>query len=104
MENAIYHGIKEKRGSGYIKISGEIKNEKICFTIEDNGIGIKEEKLIEINEMLKGKNISSSVVGYGIFNVHQKIKLTYGDEFGLEYHSIYGKGTTVVLWHPIIRD
>ena len=55
VENAIYHGIKEKRGSGYIKINGEIKNQRIYFTIEDNGIGIKEEKLIEINEMLKGK-------------------------------------------------
>ena len=104
VENAIYHGIKEKRGSGYIKINGEIKNNKICFTIEDNGIGINSEKLIEINEMLKGKSTSNSVVGYGIFNVNEKIKLTYGEEFGLEYHSIYGKGTKVVLWHPIISD
>jgi len=103
VENAIYHGIKEKRGSGYIKIKGEIKNERIYFTIEDNGIGIKEEKLIEINEMLRGKIISNTVVGYGIFNVNEKIKLTYGEEFGLEYHSIYGQGTTVALWHPIIR-
>lgn len=104
VENAIYHGIKEKRGSGYIKINGKIKNQRIYFTIEDNGIGIKSERLLEINEMLKGQNTSSSVVGYGIFNVNEKIKLTYGDEFGLEYHSIYGEGTTVVLWHPIIRD
>ena len=104
VENAIYHGIKEKRGPGYIKINGEIKNGRIYFTIEDDGIGIKEEKLIEINEMLKGKTISSVVVGYGIFNVNEKIKLTYGEEFGLEYHSVYGQGTTVALWHPIIRN
>ena len=104
VENAIYHGIKEKRGSGYIKISGEIKNEKIHVTIEDNGIGIRKEKLIEINEMLRSKTSSSAVVGYGIFNVNEKIKLTYGEEFGLEYHSIYGQGTTVELWHPVIRD
>lgn len=104
VENAIYHGIKEKRGKGYIKINGEIQNERIYFTIEDNGIGIKSEKLKEINEMLKGKITSSSVVGYGIFNVNEKIKLTYGEGFGLEYHSIYGEGTTVVLWHPIIKN
>jgi len=103
VENAIYHGIKEKRGRGYIKINGIIKNEKICFTIQDNGIGIKKEKLIEINEMLSGETISSAVVGYGIYNVNEKIKLTYGEEFGIEYHSIYGEGTTVVVWHPIIR-
>ncbi|MBC8059828.1 MAG: sensor histidine kinase [Clostridiaceae bacterium] len=103
IENAIYHGIKEKRGSGYIKISGEIKDEKVYFNIEDNGIGIKEEKLKEINEMLKGKTSNNAVVGYGIFNVNEKIKLTYGEEFGLEYYSIYGQGTTVTVAHPIIK-
>jgi len=104
VENAIYHGIKEKRGSGCIEIKGIIKNDKICFIIQDNGIGIADEKLIKINEMLKGKATSKDIVGYGIYNVNEKIKLTYGDEFGLEYHSIYGEGTTVVLWHPIIKD
>jgi len=104
VENAIYHGIKEKRGSGYIKISGMLKDEKIYFTIVDNGIGIKEERLIEINEMLKGKIIGNAVLGYGIFNVNEKIKLTYGEKYGLKYHSIYGEGTTVVLSHPIVRD
>ncbi|NNU78663.1 cache domain-containing sensor histidine kinase [Clostridium estertheticum] len=104
VENAIYHGIKEKRGSGHIKISGMIENEKICFVIQDNGIGIEDEKLMKINEMLKGKTTSNDVIGYGIFNVNEKIKLTYGEEFGLEYHSIYGEGTTVVLWHPIIKN
>jgi len=68
----------------------------------DNGIGIKEEKLIEINEMLRDKTNSKPVVGYGIFNVNEKIKLTYGEEFGLEYNSIYGEGTTVEVWHPIV--
>ena len=103
VENAIYHGIKEKRGSGNIKITGEIKNERVYFIIEDNGIGIKEEKLTEINEMLKCKTPSNAIVGYGIFNVNEKIRLTYGEEFGLEYYSIYGEGTTVTLRHPIIR-
>jgi two-component system sensor histidine kinase YesM len=104
IENAIYHGIKEKRGSGYIRISGEIKDEKIYFIVQDNGIGIKEAKLMQINEMLLGKTISSTVIGYGIFNVNEKIKLTYGEGFGLKYNSIYGEGTTVELWHPIIKD
>ncbi|MBU3177470.1 sensor histidine kinase [Clostridium estertheticum] len=104
VENAIYHGIKEKRGGGHIKINGIIKNEKICFIIHDNGIGISDAKLMKINEMLKGKTTSNDVIGYGIFNVNEKIKLTYGEEFGLEYHSIYGEGTTVILWHPIIKN
>ncbi|MGK0469137.1 MAG: two-component system sensor histidine kinase YesM [Clostridium sp.] len=54
--------------------------------------------------MLMGKTTSSTVIGYGIFNVNEKIKLTYGEGFGLKYNSIYGEGTTVELWHPIIRN
>ena len=46
VENAIYHGIKEKRGNGNIKIKGEIKK-KLMFTIKDNGKGIKEEVIKE---------------------------------------------------------
>ncbi|WP_298843559.1 sensor histidine kinase [Clostridium sp.] len=85
-------------------MKGMIKNDKICFIIQDNGIGMVDEKLLKINEMLRGKTNSKDIIGYGIFNVNEKIKLTYGEEFGLEYHSVYGEGTTVLVWHPIIRN
>lgn len=102
VENAIYHGIKEKRGIGLITITGEIKFNKLHLSVIDNGIGMKEDKLEEINILLKGHVDSKGSLGYGIYNVNEKIRLTYGDEFGLEYHSIYGEGTTVELWHPVI--
>lgn len=102
VENAIYHGIKEKRGKGYISIKGELKENKIHFVIEDNGNGIKEETIAEINAMLKGETISGKVLGYGIYNVNEKIRLTYGEDYGLQYRSKYGEGTIVEIWHPII--
>ena len=102
VENAIYHGIKEKRGKGLITIRGEEKDKKIHFIIEDNGIGIKPDTLKDINAMLRGEAVSSEVVGYGIYNVNEKIRLTYGEEYGLQYHSTYGAGTTVEIWHPVI--
>lgn len=103
VENAIYHGIKEKRGNGLITILGEKKDGKLHFVVTDDGIGMQESKLKEINNMLKSTNTSGSDINYGIYNVNEKIRLTYGDEFGLRYESVYGEGTVVDIWHPIIN-
>lgn len=102
VENAIYHGIKEKRGKGKITITGGIEDNKIHIKITDNGIGIKEDKLKEINKLLREGHSSNSKIGYGIFNVNERIKLNYGEEFILSYSSVYGQGTSVDIWHPIL--
>jgi two-component system sensor histidine kinase YesM len=102
VENAIYHGIKEKRGSGRILIKGKIKENTLIFAISDNGKGMEEELLNKINYMLRNGNEKKNEIGYGIFNVNERIKIIYGDKYGLQYESIYGEGTTVLLKHPII--
>jgi len=103
VENAIYHGIKEKRGNGKIFITGKIENNSLCFTVIDNGKGIEEEKLNKINSMLKNGFEKKNEIGYGIFNVNARIKLIYGEEYGLTYKSIYEEGTIVELKHPIVE-
>ncbi len=104
VENAIYHGIKEKRGEGQIQIFGRIDNGKIHFQVIDNGIGMTPEKLEQINRLLKENSLQPNEVGYGIFNVNAKIKLNFGDDYGISFKSIYGEGTTVDVWHPILDD
>ena len=103
VENAIYHGIKEKRGNGKVVITGEIKGDLLCFTVKDNGKGIEEELLKKINKMLVNSNEKENKMGYGIFNVNERIRLTYGEKYGLIYKSIYGEGTIVQVRHPIIE-
>ncbi|AWI05343.1 sensor histidine kinase [Clostridium drakei] len=103
VENAIYHGIKEKRGKGKIIIKGSIQNEKIHIKIIDNGIGIRKDKLREINNLLKEKDSSKRKIGYGSFNVNERIRLNYGEEYGIYYTSKYGKWTAVHIWHPILK-
>ena len=103
VENAIYHGIKEKRGNGKILITGKIEGNLLCFTVIDNGKGIEEELLNKINRMLTNSSEKETEVGYGIFNVNERIRLTYGEEYGLTYKSINGEGTIVELRHPIIE-
>lgn len=103
VENAIYHGIKEKRGKGKIIIKGLIENGKIHIKIVDNGIGIRKDKLREINNLLKEKDSSKRKIGYGSFNVNERIRLNYGEEYGIYYTSKYGKWTAVHIWHPILK-
>ncbi len=102
VENAIYHGIKEKEGKGEIFIYGEIINNKIHFVVKDNGVGMKVEELNKLNSLLKSESGRKNSNGYGTFNVNERIKLNYGDDFGLSYESIYGQGTTVHIWYPIL--
>jgi len=103
VENAIYHGIKEKRGNGKILITGKIEGNLLCFTVIDNGKGIEEDVLNKINRILTNSSEKETEMGYGIFNVNERIRLTYGEEYGLTYKSIYGQGTIVALRHPIIE-
>uniref|UniRef100_UPI00136CE0CB sensor histidine kinase n=1 Tax=Clostridium sp. C2-6-12 TaxID=2698832 RepID=UPI00136CE0CB len=103
VENAIYHGIKEKRGNGKISITGKIEGNLLCFTVMDNGKGMEEDVLNRINKMLAGVGENKHEIGYGIFNVNERIRMIYGDEYGLKYKSVYGEGTIVELRHPIIE-
>ncbi|NOW06222.1 histidine kinase [Clostridium beijerinckii] len=103
VENAIYHGIKEKRGNGKILITGKIEDNLLCFTVADNGKGMDEEILNKINNMLNNNDGNKNQIGYGIFNVNERIKLIHGSEYGLVYRSILGEGTIVELRHPIIE-
>lgn len=104
VENAIYHGIKEKRGSGQITLTGEIQDGQLYFSVRDNGTGISPEKLQEINRMLNDRSLKNTRVGYGIYNVNERIKLTFGPEYGLKYSSILGEGTTVEVFYPIVKE
>jgi two-component system, sensor histidine kinase YesM len=106
VENAIYHGIKNKRGKGLIIIKGYFDFDgNICIEIIDNGMGIKEERLSEIRQQLaKGIPLKRENGGFGMFNVQQRIRLYYGDQFGLTINSRYGEGSLVNLTIPAEGD
>lgn len=105
VENAIYHGIKEKETMSEISIRAQKMddtegNEWAQFVVEDNGMGIPPEKLDAINEGLE-EGTTDNRDGYGIFNVNERIKLYYGEEYGLYYESREGEWTRAVLTIPV---
>lgn len=95
-ENALYHGVKEKRGMSTISITGEVKGEDILLTVTDNGIGMQPDKL----EAIKNALLHSERIGFGLSAVHERVKLYYGDSYGITINSEYGKGTTVQVRIP----
>lgn len=102
VENAIYHGINARRGGGKIIITARMEDEKLCFSVVDNGMGITKERLMEIKSLLETNGVEPTNTGFGIYNVNERIRLSFGSEYGLRYTSVYEEGTTVEVWHPLI--
>jgi two-component system sensor histidine kinase YesM len=101
IENAIYHGIEYMVDEGLIKISAEIFDNKLLFTVSDNGLGMSPE----IAESLLSKEPKSNKgSGVGVKNVHERIQLSFGKEYGLQIESEQEVGTTVKLWLPLVDD
>jgi two-component system sensor histidine kinase YesM len=127
VENAIYHGIKERRGPGTIRIALGTEASMLIIRITDDGLGIEKEKLDVLRRRLDAVAISterqlppkmnreggadapnvhnprSHSGGYGLLNVHERIRLTFGEPYGLRIDSERGKGTTVTILHPILK-
>lgn len=95
LENSIQHGILPLRKNGSIKISAFTQEQKLFIKVYDNGSQIPEEKLNTLHKLLvNGKMPSKNSIG--LLNVHQRIRLLFGDEYGCWIHSDK-QGTTVTL-------
>ena len=87
IENAMYHGLEPKIGKGKISLRGWQEQNDMIFTIEDDGVGIDDMSRLEN--------------GYGVRNVIERIKLNYGEKYGVTFESSPGKGTKVTIVVPV---
>lgn len=102
VENAISHGIKPKGDKGFIRISGRKNDGCLSFEVADDGVGISRERTEEINAALKD-DYSEPGDHIGIRNVNQRIKLTFGESYGLIVSSEPGQGTVVRFTIPVVE-
>lgn len=101
VENALYHGIKNTRNIGLLRIIGREDDHHIRFEVIDNGIGMNAIQLSELHSHLTIPITHDSVrSGYGLRNVYQRLKLEYEDAFGFEITSKENIGTTVLVIIP----
>jgi two-component system sensor histidine kinase YesM len=120
VENALYHGIKNKRGRGSITVKGWLEQSLnaegndgetftqehyLCFSIEDNGIGMTAEQLRSIGEGLYHAPASSDAENksYGLYNVAKRLELYYNNAELLHIQSVYKVGTIVTLRIPLME-
>lgn len=102
LENAIYYGLgnMDEDDDGQILIRGEKKGEDIYISIEDNGMGMPED--IRSNILTDNSKVPKHGSGVGVINVHSRISLMFGPEYGLEVYSELDEGTKVVIHIPAI--
>lgn len=98
IENAIYHGLKYKDSKGFLIVRGYQEGEKAVLEVEDNGVGMDEETLSHIFEKHKVNYHSN---GVGVYNVQKRLKLYYGEEYGIVYKSKKNEGTRAVITIPV---
>ncbi|KIL52134.1 cache domain-containing sensor histidine kinase [Jeotgalibacillus soli] len=99
VENAIQHGLENMVTDCYITVSTQIIGDDIAIMVKDNGGGMDKET---IHAVMKG-NIKSRSSGIGVHNINERIKLMYGDQYGINISSEVNKGTTVTISLPFKR-
>jgi two-component system sensor histidine kinase YesM len=104
VENALYHGIKNKRGKGRILVTGEQMGEDLLFSVWDSGMGMEPERLEEVRKLIEGGENQKETSGFGLFSVAQRIRLNYGAGYGLSLSSKYGEWTEVKVHIPAVKN
>ncbi|MEY8523312.1 sensor histidine kinase [bacterium 1XD8-76] len=102
VENALNHGLRNKRGEKRIRIEAKVQGELLEICVSDNGVGMDAEKM---NESLRHSNLDYVERGnsIGIHNINARLKILYGEEYGLRIESIVGEGTKVRMVIPKIE-
>ncbi len=105
VENALYHGIKNKRGMGHIRVTGERRGDRLVFRVWDNGKGMEPEELERVRKLIRGSQAGGDgPSGFGLFNVAQRIFLNYGAEYSLSMESVTGEWTEAVVEIPAVKN
>lgn len=101
VENAIYHGIRNRRGGGLIAVKVWKEAGQLHVCVSDNGAGMTKERLGELRQMMSGHH-GGDLSGFGLFNVDQRIKLYYGQAQGLDIQSEEGQGSSISFHVPVM--
>jgi two-component system, sensor histidine kinase YesM len=109
IENSVYHGLETKKGEGTIELVISIVDNDLIITVIDDGLGIEEKNLeriknyldIDINDI--DDNEKKAITNIGLINVHKRIRLLYGNDYGISVASKLNEGTCVIIKLPSIK-
>jgi two-component system sensor histidine kinase YesM len=109
VENAIYHGIKNKESPGVVRVYGEKEGAAMIIRVSDDGVGMDAERLDALRRSLSEPpayeaEAETSRGGVGVRNVQERISLYFGSEYGLAFESTLGAGTTAIVRIPLVEE
>lgn len=108
VENSVKYGLRPKEENGIIAINVQVEGERLLISVMDNGLGMSQQKLREVQELLENKetvkHARSKKASIGLKNAHDRIKLILGEEYGMEIISYEGMGTIVKFSLPVMRE
>jgi len=110
VENSIYHGIERKIGEGHLNIKITVTDSRLIIKVSDDGLGMEGGKVRKLNEKLKSLSLDdvnpdiNRKGGIAIQNVNNRIKLLFGEEYGIHVYSQAGAGTDVEISLPQVKD
>ena len=104
VENAIVHGLEARDHNGTIWISIYVREAVVFVDISDNGCGIEEAALKELLAKVQDYTKKRRRSNIGLYNINRRIKLNYGEQYGLEILSTYGEGTMVRVTFPVMKE
>lgn len=99
VENSIFHGLEPKSGKGSLYIGARVEEDDLIITVKDDGVGIGEAELAELQGMLREKSADTRK-HVGTLNTNARIRLQYGERYGVQIESLPEDGTTVTLRLP----
>lgn len=100
IENAVYHGFKPKGDKGMLTISGMLRDGNIIFAVLDDGAGMDSDTLEALNASLKSEPSGENSGHIGLANVNERIKIIFGQAYGIHVESELDKGTCVYITFP----
>lgn len=99
IENAVYHGLKPRGSDGRLKVTVMPEGENIAFLVEDNGVGMNREQLETLNSRLSDTEYMGD--GHiGLYNINKRLKIVFGENYGITVDSVPGRGTKVRVVIP----
>ena len=111
VENSIYHGLEQKIGKGCLDIKITMTDKHLIIMISDDGVGMEKGQVRAMNEKLRALRLEEEEEeengkrgGIAVKNVNNRIKLLFGEEYGIYIYSQLDVGTDVEITLPIVRD
>ncbi len=107
IENAVKHGLRPKKGAGKVRVSALRKAECLCITVMDDGVGMTEQQVQEITDVLEKDTLgrqNGEKISIGIKNTYDRIVKNYGRDYGFQITSCENLGTIVEYTLPVLEE